>query len=57
MKFFDVECEIHGKFEINANEYGECPEVCPICGNELKKLYPIVPSIYKVGGFTKKVEK
>ena len=58
MKFFDVECPKCGKFEIKADETGECPRVCPICGRELKRVFGSTPVIYKAAGFTKRaIEK
>ena len=63
MKFFTVRCEKHGKFEIKANEQGDCPKVCPIvsqgkvCGLGLSRLFDVPTVIYNAAGFTKRVEK
>ena len=62
MKFYDVECPIHGKFEISQNlddTTSGCPRLCPItekgepCGQPLTRKYNSHPVHFKGTGFYK----
>ena len=62
MKFYDVECPIHGKMEIEVhptNEDQSCPTICflpldsgKFCNCTLKRIYDAPAIHYKGSGFT-----